>query len=111
MKYFIQRALKLLFKAVQLPFNHHRNDPTSKVEQTPISAVHTNLGQEVKNNVSHYRHRIKLENTFFALEPGQNLIARICILQFRRENDMGSSVTRKGQNPTFYILSRGRTLC
>lgn len=111
MKYFIQRALKLLFKAVQLPFNQHRNDPTSKVEQTPISAVHTNFGQEVKNNVSHYRHRIKLENTFLALEPGQNLIARICILQFRRENDMGSSVTRKGQNPTFYILSRGRTLC
>lgn len=69
-KYFIQRALKLLFEAVQLPFNHHWNNSISEVEQGPISAVHTNLGQEVKNNVSQCRNRIKLENTFLALEPG-----------------------------------------
>lgn len=112
---FIQRALQLLFKTVDLPFIHHQNECTSKVEQRTHQckvAVHSNLGQEVKNNVSHWRYRVKSswQNTFPEWEPGQNIITRTCMLQLRRESAMGSSLTRKGQSLKFYIQNRGRAL-
>lgn len=58
----IQRALKLLLETVWLPLIYHQNEPTSKVEQRTHQckvAVHSNLGQEVKNDMSHWRQRVK----------------------------------------------------
>lgn len=113
---FIQRALKLLFKAIQLPFIYHRNEPTSKVEQRTHQckvAVHRNLGQDVKNNVSHWRRGVKSswQNTYREWGHGQNIIARTRMLQLGRESAMGSSLTRKGQSPKFYISNTGRAPC
>lgn len=53
---FIQRALKLILEIVWLPFIQHQNEPNSKVEQRTHQckvAVHSNLGQEVQNYMSH----------------------------------------------------------
>lgn len=53
---FHSEGSQIAFKTVWLPFIQHQNKPTSQVEQRTHQckvAVHSNLGQEVKNYVSH----------------------------------------------------------
>lgn len=111
---FIQRPLKLLSQTVQLPFIHYWNEPTSKVEQRTHQckvAVHSNLGQEMKINVSHRRCRVKSswQNTYPEWDMDKTSPPGLAC------SNLGGKVAwdhqEKHQSSKFYILNKGKVPC
>lgn len=59
-------------------------------------AIHSNLEQEVKKNVPHWRHMVKSswQNTYPEWKPGQNITTRTCMIQLRRGSTMSLEEVR-----------------
>lgn len=90
---FIQRGLKLLFKTGQLPLIHHQK-------------MHSNLEQEMKNNVSQWRYKVKSTwQKTYEWDPGQNYIIGNHMLKLMRESAMGSSFPIKGKSPVLHLTA------